>query len=91
MRNGKLGLSTAEVAELSGRSKVTITSLIRAGKLKATNVAVGDKKPRWFIPMAAFNEFFGLDAGSQPVPQEEPRKRTSRSKRIDDNVPKVFG
>ncbi|WP_417737389.1 hypothetical protein [Rosistilla oblonga] len=60
-RFGTKPLSPPEVARQTGISELRVRKLIEAGRLKATDVGVGSKNPRWKIMPEHLAEFFGVD------------------------------
>lgn len=82
----KQAFTTNEVAEILGCDIQRVQLLIRAGKLAAINIAVGEKKARYRVPQAALDQFLTPTNCVMPKPVAT-RKRT----RIDAGVEKVFG
>ncbi len=78
-------LTTDEVAEILGVRRLQVCNLIKAGRLRGIDISNGSGlKPRWRIPTDSVDAFV---AGGKP---SKPTKATRR-KRIDSDVPKVFG
>jgi excisionase family DNA binding protein len=77
-------LSPPEIAELLGIDDAKVVAWIRAGELKASNVAAkaAGKRARWRISQLSLDEFL---ARREAVPTIKPiRKRRQRS---DDVIP----
>ncbi len=79
--------TTTEVAEILNCNLQRVQTLIRAGKLPAVNISVGEKKPRWRVTNESLNEFLRPANARFAKPMVAPKRRT----RIDASVPKVFG
>ncbi len=82
-KNNRTAWTPAELARQWGKSPETIISLIRAGRLPATNVSLGHKKARWLIfadDIARFKE------ENQAKP---PARRRRRARMSDDG--ETFG
>jgi hypothetical protein len=47
----------AEVAKILGRSQQWVREAIECGELKASNLSLGKKRPRWIIPGEEFQKF----------------------------------
>lgn len=50
-------LTTSQVAKRLGSTTQHVRQLIRAGHLKAIDIAKGDNRPRFRIPQASLDEF----------------------------------
>ena len=77
-------MSTLQVQQLTGWSLVKIRSLITQGKLPAVNTSTGTR-PIWQIRLEDLESFLTPKSLQTTQP-----KRTS-NRRIDHDVPKVFG
>jgi excisionase family DNA binding protein len=71
--NGNL-LTPAEVAEKLRVTPEQIRSLIRKGRISATNVGTGSKRPLYRISQKAFDDF--LIHGRQPIQPMQKKKFT---------------
>ena len=80
-------LTTAQVRERTGFSRIKIIKLINSGRLPAVNVGAGDAKPRWAVRECDLNAFF--------TPTNAKAKKISsarRAARIDAHIEnKAFG
>jgi excisionase family DNA binding protein len=81
--NGNL-LTPAEVAEKLRVTPEQVRSLIRKGRIPATNVGTGPKRPLYRISQKAFDEF--LIHGGQPI-QPMQKKRFMRLPHAPDFFP----
>jgi hypothetical protein len=80
-------LRTTDVQKITGWSPQKIRRLIEIGKLKAFDSST-TKRPFWNIVPESLDEM--LSGSHQPKAVDANTKRTSK-KRIDADVPKVFG
>jgi len=80
-------LTTQQVRERTGFSQLKVRQLIRCGKLAGIDTSVGGR-PYYQVTEEALDN---LLSGNQPpqVPKTKPLR--SRNRRIDANVPKIFG
>lgn len=72
-------LSPNEIAEVLGISADKVIDLIRAGKLKAINVATGDKRARYRVAPEDFQAFLEQQA-VKPKANIVPTQRRRKAK-----------
>ena len=77
-------MSTLQVQQLTGWSLVKIRALIAQGKLPAINTSTGNR-PIWQIRLEDLESFL------TPKSMKVAKPTRSSNRRIDADVPKVFG
>jgi excisionase family DNA binding protein len=77
-------LTVPQTAELLGVGGNQVLALIRAGKLRASNVGLGASKPRWRIDPEDVGRFLAARQAPAPVATRRPRRRR------DDDVIEFF-
>ncbi len=80
----KLYLSTGDASKLTGMTIQKIRTLCELGRLPAVNTSTATR-PRWTIRRC------DLDAFMTPKAVAKTERRNIARRRIDANVPKVFG
>ena len=78
-------LTPKDAAEATGFNVAKIRYLITNGRLPAANIGANPDRPRWIIHKQDLEELLT----PQTAKTRKPARR-SASKRIDDNVRKVF-
>ena len=73
-------LTVAEVAKRLSVQDEVVLAHIRSGRLRAINVGLGSRRPRWRIAQEALEEFLGARTTS-PVQPAKPR-RTRRPSQV---------
>ena len=70
-------LTVAQVAQRYGVGMHTVLGWIKAGQLRAVNVArkPGSKRPRWRITTDALATFEALRTATAPVPKAQRRRQ----------------
>jgi hypothetical protein len=67
-------LSPPQVARLLRVAPDHVLTLIRSGRLKASNLSLGGDRPRWKVNPADLQSF--LDGASNQVPPKPDRRRS---------------
>jgi len=80
-------LTTKQVQEQTGLSQLRIRRLIQIGKLNGIDTGVG-KRSYFQITQEALDAFLSGDAPAKQTPTKPTR---SSNRRVDADVPKVFG
>ncbi len=65
-------LTVAQLSKILQRSRSSIKTLIKSGKLKGYNASPGDVYEQWRVTPESLDEF---RAGNAPVPPQQRRKR----------------
>jgi hypothetical protein len=80
-------LTTIEAGRIAGVTPQKIRTLIELGKLPAVDISTTNNRPRWSIRLVDLESFL-----TPPIVAKADAKQqaTSRRRRIDANVPKVF-
>lgn len=73
------------VAATIRQSPDTVLRLIRAGRLRATNAGLSDKRPRWIVAESDLEDFLRQ---RQNLPSETPKAKRVRVKKS--KIPNYF-
>jgi excisionase family DNA binding protein len=70
-------LTVGDVAKRLKLSTDSVLSLIRSGRLRASNVGLGKQRPRWRIAPEAIDQFLAERAAPKRAPRRRRRDRGS--------------
>ena len=68
-------LTTTAIAERWGCNRDKVLHFIRTGQLRAINLAMSDKRPRWYVEPGDLDTFETARQAPTPLPKEKPRRR----------------